>query len=471
MSSTRTPQYLSWIFFLVITLFICVGSHVSWGPERTSVHVENVVVNSTSLPYVNTRGMGYYYTSFYQSAGCIGSPTFQEGYVTGKCLKLASPSGITTSGTSIRMDCSATLDGLQVQYFSSSATCSGTVTTMVYPVGSSTGGNCYPVLNTYFSQALGLYNLGLISFKPMCMLINANNLGVPVSPDYAKAAIVESIYQSSSGCTGGNSIFQLPDTFKAFVQTPLLMSYCSSKTTMAQAIAPYNTNAVGQVTCLNSGTMFAFASNFDGACVVTTPGIGSIVQNNKCYGPSTLIGGVSPTIAGNANLKVTLGTLPSLSKSFSLVGTNCRSTCMKIYPRCARPTGQPSTVPTMQPTMTPSNIKQTKIPTAIPTRRPSVEPLPSGQPSIQPSRQPSTRPTIRPSMQPSSEPTQQPTSQPSNQPSGQPSIQPSTQPSQQPTAQVIYLPHIIILNLIYISSSNTHQSFFSLRCFSYNKFT
>ena len=71
------------------------------------------------------------------------------------------------------------VDGLQVQYFSASASCTGTVTTMVYPVGSSTGGNCYPLLNSYLSQALQLYNLGLGSFKPMCMFITPTTPGVP----------------------------------------------------------------------------------------------------------------------------------------------------------------------------------------------------------------------------------------------------------------------------------------------------
>ena len=50
---------------------------------------------------------------------------------------------------------------------------------MVYPIGSSTGGNCYPLLNTYLSQALQLYNLGLGSFKPMCMFITPSTPGVP----------------------------------------------------------------------------------------------------------------------------------------------------------------------------------------------------------------------------------------------------------------------------------------------------
>ena len=71
------------------------------------------------------------------------------------------------------------VDGLQVQYFSNSTACTGTVTTMVYPVGSSTGGNCYPLQNTYLSQALQLYNIGLGSFKPMCMFITASNPSIP----------------------------------------------------------------------------------------------------------------------------------------------------------------------------------------------------------------------------------------------------------------------------------------------------
>ena len=103
----------------------------------------------------------------------------------------------------------------------------GVVTTMVYPVGSSTGGNCYPVMNTYLSQALNLYNLGVMSFSPMCMFVNAMNPGIPVEPIYANSAIVESVYQSSVGCAA-DSIFQLPDNWKAFLQTPLLTSRCAS---------------------------------------------------------------------------------------------------------------------------------------------------------------------------------------------------------------------------------------------------
>ena len=161
---------------------------------------------------------------------------------------------------------------------------------------------------------------------------------------------MHSVYQSVAGCNA-DTIFQLPDTFKAFVQTPLLTSYCASKSTTAQAIAPYNTKAIGQITCPNTA-MFAFAGNFDGACVVSTSGVGSTVVHNQCYGPSSA--GASLTMAGNANLQVNAGTLPSLSKTFSLASsTNCRNACLKIYPRCARPTGQPS----MQPIMRPSGKK------------------------------------------------------------------------------------------------------------------
>ena len=301
------------------------------------------------------------------------------------------------------------VDGLQVQYFSASTTCTGAFTTMVYPVGSSTGGNCYPLQNTYLSQALQLYNLGLGSFKPMCMFITPTTAGVPgkgfyvrsnrlfalfishhshsfssfhssisflVSPDFQRSALVEryvvfsilrcypnsifisyllslwfsslmyldSVYQYPGGCLV-DSVFNLPDVFKAFVQTTPLVSYCASKTSAAQAIAPYNTNAIGQVTCPNSA-VFAFAGNFDGACVVTAAGVGSTVEHNKCYGPSKFTTTTSPIIGTNAYLPVNPSTLPSLSNTFSLAGaTNCRNTCLKIYPSCARPTGQP----TMQP--------------------------------------------------------------------------------------------------------------------------
>ena len=76
---------------------------------RSSIHVQNINVTAPWLSVVNTRGMGYYYSSFYQGTSCAGTPTYQEGYVTGKCLQLGSPAGISSPhGTSIRMDCSAT---------------------------------------------------------------------------------------------------------------------------------------------------------------------------------------------------------------------------------------------------------------------------------------------------------------------------------------------------------------------------
>ena len=82
------------------------------------------------------------------------------------------------------------MDGLQVQYFSASTTCTGAFTTMVYPVGSSTGGNCYPLMNSYLSQALQLYNLGLGSFKPMCMFITPTSPGVPGKGSFSNAFFV-----------------------------------------------------------------------------------------------------------------------------------------------------------------------------------------------------------------------------------------------------------------------------------------
>ena len=270
---------------------------------KTSINKENIMINGTALQYVNTRGMGYYYLSFYQSSDCSGTEAYQEGYLTGKCLRLANAH---TAG-SIRMDCSATLDGVQVQYFSASRTCTGVVTTMVYPVGSSYGSNCYPVMNSYFSQALNLYNLGLISFSPMCMFVNPQNPGIPVQPLYTYSAIVESVYQSSVGCAA-DSIFQLPDSWKAFLQTPIMTSYCSiasstssSTSTVQRAIAPYNTNAVGQMKCQMTGAIMAFAGNFDGACVVPRAiNKTSIVTYNKCYGSSAVVGGgVSPMIEGS----------------------------------------------------------------------------------------------------------------------------------------------------------------------------
>ena len=155
-----------------------------------------------------------------------------------------------------------------------------------------------------------------------------------------------SVY-STQGCNA-DKIFQLPDTFKAFIQTDLLTSYCSSKgytdNSFAQIIAPYNTNAIGQITCPNT-VQFAFSSKFDGACVVGS-NVGTTAVRDACYGPYK--GGTPNPIAGNANIQLTPGTTPVFSSTFSLKGSNCRNTCMKIYPQCSRPTGQPTSQPSSE---------------------------------------------------------------------------------------------------------------------------
>ena len=84
--------------------------------RRAPVRSENTVLGksrNTTLPVINSRGIGYYYASYYSGVGCSGTPTYQEGYATGKCL------------------------------------------------------------------ILQLYNLGLGSFKPMCMFITPTAYGVP----------------------------------------------------------------------------------------------------------------------------------------------------------------------------------------------------------------------------------------------------------------------------------------------------
>ena len=100
--------------FLPLALLLLVAIATATSPPfqkagRSSIHVQNINVTAPWLSVVNTRGMGYYYSSFYQGTSCAGTPTYQEGYVTGKCLQLGSPAGISSPhGTSIRMDCSAT---------------------------------------------------------------------------------------------------------------------------------------------------------------------------------------------------------------------------------------------------------------------------------------------------------------------------------------------------------------------------
>ena len=88
------------------------GESKHFDDGRIPIRTENIVLGkskNTTLPVINSRGIGYYYTSFYSGVGCSGTPTYQEGYATGKCLRLGSPTGLSApSGTSIRMDCSAT---------------------------------------------------------------------------------------------------------------------------------------------------------------------------------------------------------------------------------------------------------------------------------------------------------------------------------------------------------------------------
>ena len=99
-------------FFLLVS-----GSEAKNDVRRVPVRSENIVLgNPTDITSINTRGIGYYYASYYAGAGCVGKPTYQEGYATGKCLTLGTPPGVTSPQqlstnplkTSIRMDCSAT---------------------------------------------------------------------------------------------------------------------------------------------------------------------------------------------------------------------------------------------------------------------------------------------------------------------------------------------------------------------------
>jgi hypothetical protein len=79
------------------------------------VHNEDVVIlkpgNSSLSGTVNLKGLGYYYTSFYQDSSCSdASKTFQEGYATGKCLQLhlapQKSDPLLNLSPSVRLDCS-----------------------------------------------------------------------------------------------------------------------------------------------------------------------------------------------------------------------------------------------------------------------------------------------------------------------------------------------------------------------------
>ena len=101
---------------------------------------------------------------------------------------------------------------------------------------------------------------------------------------------LNSVYQNGAGCLNDN-VFNLPDVFKAFVQTSQLISNCGTNPS-AKIIAPYNTNAVGYVTCPNSAVI-SFAGNFDGACVnINTPPVGTPVEHNKCYSTKRSYGSI-----------------------------------------------------------------------------------------------------------------------------------------------------------------------------------
>ena len=124
----------------VVFLLLASASEAKNNVRRNPVHSENIVLgkNTTlNLPVINSRGIGYYYASFYAGAGCVGTPTYQEGYATGKCLTLGTPPGVispqqlsTTLSpaatppyvnappSSIRMDCSATRKFFVDQSFS-----------------------------------------------------------------------------------------------------------------------------------------------------------------------------------------------------------------------------------------------------------------------------------------------------------------------------------------------------------------
>ena len=102
----------------VVLFLLASASEAKNNVQRVPVRSENIVLGkfkNTTLPVINSRGIGYYYASFYAGAGCVGTPTYQEGYAIGKCLTLGTPPGVTSPQkssnappTSIRMDCSAT---------------------------------------------------------------------------------------------------------------------------------------------------------------------------------------------------------------------------------------------------------------------------------------------------------------------------------------------------------------------------
>ena len=78
-----------------VVFFLCYAASAA----QKFIRTEDVQwAEGTSTTGVNLRGMGYYSTAFFSSATCTGSPSFQEGYATARCLQLA-------NGGSVRMDC------------------------------------------------------------------------------------------------------------------------------------------------------------------------------------------------------------------------------------------------------------------------------------------------------------------------------------------------------------------------------
>ena len=508
--------------------------------EKSKVDTESIAIDKNAIGTPGNQlgsPLGYYSLSLFSNMnnpsgakGCGSTPFYTEGFATGKCLPTA------TGG--IKYDCSGpnlpppttgsqkppfgvSSAGVYVTTFSSSACTPGTGTVAyVIPMGQCTpfnqnmlnygglsGGGASPTTAQQQQQTNVYGALSMYADYAMasCTALSPAMPGIPVKPDNGNSAIVESTYSSSGACStnsssrayaqslNGNS-GQLPDTFKAFIQTPISTK---SYTQPGCIVGVANTNANYKISFPSAftippalpgapvvplagfqipiTTMTAHVTpNFDWACFApaaypsaTTGMSNTVLYNslsganalltNQCYGQSTSALSASTGYLQPAShpLLQLAGTVPSGTAAGGVQYPNitsvakCRQVCNPIFPRCGKPTGQPSMRPSNQPTSypttktyRPTTYAPSKAPTSAPTSAPtatySSSPTfrpPTGQPTTQPTRHPSMQPTMHPSTQPSSEPTGRPSMRPTMQPTQQPSQQPSSQPSQQPTQQ------------------------------------
>ena len=393
--------------------------------DKAKVDTKNVFIdkNAVGSPSHQTGSpLGYYSLSLYSTMNgnprCDSAPFYTEGFAAGKCLPTASggirydcsgpklpPPSPSTSPTTSPPPPSYGVSsaGVYVTTFTTTTCTDAGTTTYVIPMGKCTPFNQNMVNGpssssvTTAMQSYGNYAMA------SCTSLSPDMPGIPVKPAPGYSAIIESTYSSSGVCTTNSSTnayaqglkgstAQLPDTFKAFIQTPISTK---SYTQPGCIVGVANTNLNFKLSFTSGftipsappgapvvpragdtiGTMMTahFTPNFDWACFapasypsVTKDGKpgppNSVLYNslssanplssNQCYGlSSTSYGSLQAstthpllTLAASA----TATTLPIMTSV-----ADCSKACYSILPRCRKPPIQPSTQPSSQPSEQP----------------------------------------------------------------------------------------------------------------------